>query len=128
MDITQQDFAVTQQDYDYFIRAYQAVKSAGPDKHFPCGPAHASGTYKDRNCTIGLIVKGLGYRSVYKNESHLNLRAAWTELFGEGITYTNERGYETVCESFDALIAHYAPQFTPDYAPEGEREPIMGLA
>jgi hypothetical protein len=120
---------ITQQDYDYFISAYQAVKTAGPDKHLPCSPDHKSGYDRatDRSCAIHILVKAFGSAGIL-GISHLNFKAAWCELFGEGITYTNERGYETVCESFDYLISHYAPLFTPDYAPTGEPEPIMGLA
>lgn len=130
---------ITQQDFDYFILASLAFKAAGPEGHYPCSASNPTGKLDTpdgtRMCVIYRTYTALGvslHSEVLKKE--------WQAIFGEGMTETNERGYETVCESFDHLIGYYAPQFMPDYLMSGNADTeqnssdvgnsghIMGLA
>lgn len=117
---------ITREDFEYFTRGMAAFVKAGPEGHYSC----------KSSCPTGLGPNGtrcVNFRlahSVGLGLGFCKFGDAWREANGEVSTVTNERGYDAVVAGFDKLIAHYAPQFTPDYAPGvvTTTTPILGLA
>lgn len=91
---------------EYLQAARRHFVEAGSEGHYPCPPGHMSGESMDgRLCVARRLLDGDHERGSH----YFWLLEIWEDIFEEGITFTNERGFATVVEAYDHLITELTP-------------------